>query len=124
MRKRLAAWLRGDAPLASLDADRNRCVDASDLVEQLPNGRARTAAWAAYAQQAYAEKLAATGDAEGYLRADTATVARTAYRLAAEAVAVAQTGSGEVPRALPRWHSPIRSPAQLLGMRRALEALQ
>jgi hypothetical protein len=124
MRKRLTAWLRGDAPLASLDADRNRCVDASDLVEQLPNGPTRAAAWAAYAQQAYAEKLVATGDAEGYVRADTAYVARSAYRLAAESLAVAQSGSGEVPRALPRWRSPVRSPDELLGMRRALEALK
>src|SRR4051812_32842337 len=124
MLQRLAAWTRGDAPVSSLDADRNRCVDASDLVEQLSNGPARSAAWAAYALQTYAEKLIETGETEGYVRGDTAQVAQLAYRLAADAVTVARSGTGSMPGELPRWRTPVRSHTQLLGMRRTLEALQ
>src|SRR5581483_2053767 len=42
--ERLLAWLRGDVSASALDRERNRCVDAYDLVEQLPNGAARAAA--------------------------------------------------------------------------------
>jgi|SRR5579884_3744153 len=124
MLERLVAWARGDVPTATLDSERNRCIDAYDLVEELPNGPARAAAWAAFALQTYADKLVSAARADGYVRSESARLARDAYRLAAGCLDIARTGAGRVPDALPRWGTPIRSHDQLVGMRQALEALR
>jgi hypothetical protein len=124
MLERLLAWARGDVPTASLDRERNRCVDAYDLVEQLQNGPRRAAAWAAFALQTYGDKLVGAARADGYVRSDSARLARDAYREAAACLDVARTGAGRVPEAMPRWQTPIRSHDQLVGMREAVEALR
>ena len=97
-----------------------------ELVDTLPRGPARVAAWNAYALQTYGDKLTAACYA-----ADTADVGRRAYSLAEEWLQRARqpaAGPGDarpaLPDALPHWHTPIRSHAQLVGMREALEALR
>jgi hypothetical protein len=82
--------------------------------------------------QTYADKLLAADQRDGYVRADTARLASAAYRLAGECVERAEQltsnpGQADLPRipdALPHWHTPIRSPRQLVGMRETLEALR
>jgi hypothetical protein len=91
-------------------------VSAYDLVDELPSGPARAAAWAAYALTTYADKLAA---ADG--RSD---VVAEAYARAAACLDAAQSGGGALPSALPHWRTPVRSRGQLLGMRDALGALR
>lgn len=123
MLERLLAWLRGDVSASALDRERNRCVDAYDLVEQLPNGAARAAAWAAFALQTYADKLVAAAAAPPYVPEETVALALASYRLAADCLEVARNGGGVVPPAPPRWRTPVRSHDQLVGMRQALDAL-
>jgi Histidine kinase len=91
-------------------------VSAYELVDQLPSGPARAAAWAAYAQTTYADKLLA---ADG--RSD---VVAEAYARATACLDVAQNGGGALPAALPHWRTPVRSREQLRGMRDALDALR
>ena len=90
-------------------------VSAYELVDELPSGAARAAAWAAYALTTYADKLLA---ADG--RSD---VVAEAYARAAACLDAAR-GVGEVPDALPHWRTPIRTREQLVGMRDALDALR
>jgi hypothetical protein len=91
-------------------------VSAYDLVDQLPSGPARAAAWAAYALTTYADKLAA---ADG--RSD---VVAEAYARAAACLETARDGGSALPAALPHWRTPVRSREQLVGMRDALDALR
>jgi hypothetical protein len=91
-------------------------VSAYELVDELPAGPARAAAWAAYALTTYADKLAA---ADG--RSD---VVAEAYARAAACLEVARNGGGALPAALPHWRTPVRSHEQLVGMRDALDALR
>lgn len=91
-------------------------MSAYELVDQLPSGPARAAAWAAYAQTTYADKLLA---ADG--RSD---VVAEAYARATACLDVAQNGGGALPAALPHWRTPVRSREQLRGMRDALDALR
>lgn len=121
---RLFAWARGDVAEQSLAAERNRCVDAYELVDGLPPGPARQAAWAAYVLQTYGDKLIGASNVEGWVRPDTATLARASFRLAAGCLAAVQDGGRGVPEAPPHWHTPIRSHEQLVGMRETLEALR
>jgi len=121
---RLVSWLGGDVSLRDIGPLRARCVDAADLVEHLEHGPARSAAWAAYAQQTYADKLVAACARDGYLAPDTAGVACAAYRCAAAALDVARGGDGTVPTSLPHWRTPFRTHDQLVGMRDALESLR
>lgn len=90
-------------------------ADAYDLVDRLPYGRARAAAWNAYACQTYGDK-----------RSDeTARVVRALYALAVtwlERTALDARGSQELE--LPAWGTPIRSRDQLVGMRDTLDALR
>jgi hypothetical protein len=91
-------------------------LSAYELVDQLPSGPARAAAWAAYALTTYADKLLA---AEG-----TSDVVAEAYARAAACLDVARGGSGAFPDTLPHWRTPVRSREQLVGMRDALDALR
>ena len=94
--------------------------DAYDLVDRLPPGRARAAAWNAYVCQTYADKLA---EARRGYSDETARVERSLYALALAWLERADTGSdGEL--SLPPWGSPIRSRDQLSGMRQTLDALR
>lgn len=91
-------------------------LSAYDLVDELPSGPARAAAWAAYALTIYADKLLA---ADG--RSD---VVAEAYARAAACLDAAASGGGALPDALPHWRTPVRSTEQLAGMRDALDALR
>jgi hypothetical protein len=91
-------------------------LSAYELVDQLPSGPSRAAAWAAYAQTTYADKLLA---ADG-----TSDVVAEAYARAAVCLDVARNGSGALPATLPHWRTPVRSREELRGMRDALEALR
>lgn len=91
-------------------------LSAYELVDQLPSGPARAAAWAAYAQTTFADKLLA---ADG--RSD---VVAEAYARAAACLDVARAGGGALPAGLPHWRTPVRTHRQLVGMRDALDALR
>lgn len=91
-------------------------MSAYELVDQLPPGPARAAAWSAYAQTTFADKLLA---AEG--RSD---VVAEAYARAAQCLETARDGGGALPATLPHWRTPVRSREQLVGMRDALDALR
>lgn len=99
-------------------------TDAYDLVDRLPRGPARVAAWNAYACQTYADKLAAAWRESGRTRSDTAALVRDLYALVPVWLECAE-GVG-TPRDLPfpHWHTPDRSWEQLVGMRDTLEALR
>ena len=91
-------------------------MSAYELVDELPSGHARAAAWAAYALTTYADKLLA---ADG-----SSDVVAEAYARAAACLDAARIGGGAVPDALPHWRTPVRSREQLVGMRDALDALR
>jgi len=91
-------------------------LSAYELVDQLPSGPARSAAWAAYALTTYADKVLAAGG-----RSD---VVAEAYARAATCLDAACGGGGALPDALPHWSTPVRSREQLVGMRDALDALR
>jgi hypothetical protein len=97
-------------------------AEAYDLVDRLQYGRARAAAWNAYACQTYADKLA---DACRRPSDETIRVVRSLYELAVrwlERSAVDAGGSQELE--LPSWGTSVRSRDQLVGMRNTLEALR
>jgi hypothetical protein len=123
--QRVRAWIRGDVPERKLARFVGAAVDAYDLVDRLPRGSARAAAWAAYAFQTYGDKLIEASPADGYVPGDTAHVACAAFELAAGCLDVAHEDgpTGALPDALPRWNTPLRSKEQLDGMRNSLEAL-
>ena len=124
MLRRLRSYLSSDVSLVDIDPLRARCDGATDLVDDLDNGPERSAAWAAYALQTYADKLLDACGRNGYISPDTAGVARASYKLAATCLAVARGGAGDVPERPPHWRTPLRSHEQLVGMRDTLEALR
>lgn len=120
MLQTLGAWLRGELPVSRLDPARNRCLEAYDLVERLPRGPERSAAWAAYALLTYGDKLVSSTTNNGYVDADTARVARASFELAERCL----EAGGLAPPGLPHWQAGIRSQHQLRGMRETLDALR
>jgi len=122
--RRLRSFLRDGVPVRALDRHRSRCVGASDLVDTLPSSQARSAAWAAYALETYADALLAAGARDGYVDIETARIARASFVLAGKCVEVARGGAGDVPGALPHWQTVPRSHEQLVGMRETLESLR
>lgn len=97
-------------------------TDAYDLVDRLPPGRGRAAAWNAYVCQTYADKLA---DACPRPSLETTRVVRTLYD---GAVVWLRCANGDTDGSrrleLPPWGTPVRSREQLVGMRQALYALR
>ena len=124
MLRRLRSYLSSDAAIADIDPLRARCDGATELVDELDNSPARSAAWAAYALQTYADKLLDACARDGYIDAETAGVARASYKLAATCLDVARGDAGDVPPRPPHWRTPLRSHQQLVGMRDALESLR
>lgn len=128
----LVALIRADVPLRELDPFRRAGIDAYDLVDELPRGSARLAAWNAYVLQTYGDKLIAASRTAHYVRADTAYVARRLFELvgvwlerAREAAAdPAHSTRPGLSGPLPHWHTPVRSREQLVGMRTTLDALR
>lgn len=97
-----------------------------ELVDELPPGLPRAAAWNAYALQLYADKLLAASSGSERARVETMRYAEECHELAAACAARArgEAAARPLPERLPRWPSPLRSQAQLRGMREALEALR
>jgi hypothetical protein len=121
----MVAWARGDVAERQLGRFAGGSIDAYDLVDRLPPGGARAAAWAAYAHQTYGDKLVAASRAAGYVRDDTVELACEAFDLAVRCLEMAR---GHIPAAvlpdtLPRWTATPRFEEQLAGMRDALESL-
>jgi len=130
---RLLPWLaalgRADVPVRDLDGVRLLAVDAYDLIDELPRGPARAAAWNAYVVVTFADKLLEATQTRR-VRAETAELAEQLYRLAGAWVANARRLAAEpgatsaAPDPLPHWHTPIRSQEELTGMRETLECLR
>lgn len=127
----LLAFFRGDLRARELAPAARAGMEAYDLVDRLPRGPARLAAWNAYVLQTYADKLISACRPAGYVRADTASVAQDIYELAGVWLGRARqlTADPDHPdrvksELLPHWHTPIRSQDQLRGMRDTLEALR
>jgi hypothetical protein len=119
-----------DVPVAALDALRCVAMDAYELVDQLPGGPARCAAWNAYTLQTYGDNLLLAGRRD-FCASDTAEMAG---RLFAQASSWLERASqpGDDLRALriaathddlPRWMTATRSNPQVAGMRETLETL-
>jgi len=121
---RLRSLFKDGVPVRAITPLRARCVGASDLVDTLPTGPARSAAWAAYALETYADALLAACARDGYIGLDTARVARVSFVLAGTCVEIAQGAQGDIPRSLPHWETVPRSHEQLVGMRETLESLR
>lgn len=96
-------------------------ADAYDLVDRLPHGPARAAAWNAYVCQTYADKLA-----ESCTRAPetAAPYARALYDLARSWLERAHAPSGRLDLKLPPWGTLTRSREELVAMRETLYALR
>jgi len=96
-------------------------TDAYDLVDRLPRGPARVAAWNAYVCQTYADKLA-----ESCTRApeEAAPFARALYDLACSWLEHASAPVGRSELHLPSWGTLARSHEQLVAMRDTLTALR
>lgn len=95
--------------------------DAYDLVDRLPNGPARVAAWNAYVCQTYADKLA-----ESCVRApeEAAPFARALYDLACTWLEHERASGAASVLELPAWGTLTRSQEQLVAMRETLDALR
>lgn len=102
-------------PVDSLAAERNAAADAFARVEELAPGPERAAAWKAYALQTYGDRLLAACERSGVVAFETAPFAAGCFRLAA---------GRSPPGRLPEWRTPVRTHAQLVGMRDALETLR
>lgn len=98
-------------------------ADAYDLVERLPPGPARAAAWNAYVCQTYADKLAQTCT---HSPEESGPVARALYDEARLWLDRSENGApgGSLALELPPWGSPFRSYEQLVAMRETLHALR
>ncbi len=124
----LAAIGRADVPMRELDRLRVTGIDAYDLMDQMPLGPARLAAWNAFVFQTYADKLVAASPSPGYIRPDTAQIVQQLYLSVAPCVDRArEAAASEVacqPVPIPRWHTPVRFREELAGMRDTLDTLR
>src|SRR5471032_2238838 len=112
---------------------RLQALEAYDLVDKLPRGPARVAAWNAYALRTYGDKLITAAVSRGWaIDEDTPPIVESLVTLAASwvqyAVLLAADAGASATQppsdSVPHWHTPTRSQAQLFGMREALEALR
>lgn len=114
-----------------IDALRLPGSEAYELVDQLPRGAARAAAWNAYVFQTYGDKLIEASGPK-YLPDDTFAVVARLFSLSAfwvqQASALAANPStapaSEQAAELPHFHTPIRSPEQLVGIRETADTLR
>jgi hypothetical protein len=106
-------------------------AEAYELVDELPRGAARAAAWNAYAFQTYADKLIEASGSK-HLPEDTYAVVAELVSLSAlwvrQASALAANPSTAPPSEqaaeLPHFDTPIRSQEQLAGMRETADTLR
>lgn len=122
---RALSLLREGVPAASLSSYAREGADAYDLVEHLPCGPPRAAAWNAYVCQTYADRLLRADQRGGVVPIATARYACALYERAGRWLERARTEStDDVDFELPSWGSPLRSRPQLVGMRDALYVLR
>jgi len=95
-------------------------TNAYDLVDRLPPGEARAAAWNAFVCQTYGDKLA---EACRHPSPKTTDIVRSLYALALGWLDRAASGMA-APLELPTWDTPVRSYDELVGMRNTLDALR
>jgi len=115
---------RSGAPAARLGALGREGTDAYDLVDRLPRGQARIAAWNAYVCQTYADKLVGACRDSHFARSDTAALVRDLYALVPMWLERAEVAGAPRDLPFPHWHAPDRCWEQLVGMRETLEALR
>lgn len=120
MISRALAYLRGNASARAMSRFGRDGADAYDLVDTLPRGAARAAAWNAYVCQTYADKLCGAGT----VGPETAPMVRALYDRAGTWLERAREGAGGGDLVLPAWRTPVRSQRELTGMRDTLEALR
>jgi len=119
----LARFLRSGVPVARVVAYGRDGTEAYDLVDRLPRGPARAAAWNAYVCQTYADKLLDASRRLGFATFESARLARSLYELVATWLGRAATGA--CPEfELPRWRTAVRSREELAGMRETLSDLR
>ena len=118
------SFFRSGVPVDRLAAYGRDGADAYDLVDHLPCGPQRAAAWNAYVCQTYADKLVDGARASRFAPFDTARVVRALYGLAGVWLEQASGTPSSVVLALPPWDTPTRRREQLLGMRETLYALR
>ena len=129
---RFMSYLREDVPVRQLDRARGAGTDAYELVDELPRGPRRLAAWNAYVLQTYGDKLIEASETSGAVRPDIADAAGQLYRLAGawtERAREATPDPGDPARAglpglLPHWPTPVRTQYELAGMRATLDVLR
>lgn len=119
----LARFLRSGVPVARVAAYGRDGTEAYDLVDRLPRGPARAAAWNAYVCQTYADKLLEASRGLGYASFESARLARSLYELVATWLRRAATGACP-DFELPRWRTAVRSQEELAGMRETLSDLR
>jgi hypothetical protein len=118
--------------VADLQAVRMTGIDAYELVDQLPRGPARLAAWNAYALETYGDKLLAASLNPDFVTLDTARLATEAFQLAGWWVGQASElasnpaapAADHLRDALPHFHTPLRSHEQLIALRDTLDSLR
>jgi hypothetical protein len=121
-----------DLPVAVLHDLRCAAMDSYELVERLPHGHARGAAWNAYALQSYGDKLLVASHRPEFISQDTAEMAgRLFSRACTWLERAARLAAGSEPAArgvlddrLPTWYTPTRAQDQLVGMRETLDTLR
>ncbi|MGH2933412.1 MAG: hypothetical protein ACRDL2_02720 [Gaiellaceae bacterium] len=118
------SFLRSGVPVERLAAYGRDGTDAYDLVDRLPCGPQRAAAWNAYVCQTYADKLVDATRASRFAPFDTARLARGLYALVGVWLERAQGTPSSVELALPPWYAAPRRREQLVGMRETLYALR
>jgi hypothetical protein len=129
---RSTGFVYPDLPIVALHELRCAGMDAYELVEQLPHGEARSAAWNAYALQTYGDKLLVATHRPEFVSQDTAEMAGRLFLLACTWLERAsQLSAGSAPRAreelqdtVPTWYTPTRAQDQLVGMRDTLETMR
>ena len=117
---RVLGYLRGDASARAMTRYGRDGSDAYDLVDTLPPGPGRAAAWNAYVCQTYADKLCGAND----VAPATAPVVRALYAQVGRWLELAHAGRDGGGLELPAWRTPLRSQHELAGMRDTLEALR
>ena len=117
-------FFRSGAPARRLGALGREGTDAYDLVDRLPRGQARVAAWNACVCQTYADKLVDACRDSHFARSDTAALVRDLYALVPVWLERAEGAGAPPDLSFPHWQTPDRCWEQLVGMRETLEALR
>ncbi len=126
---RLASLLRAEVNLDGLSRMRSAGAEAYQLIDDAPAGSwERLAAWNAFLHQIYGDNLLSSEQSDS-IPVETARIVTQLYWLAAAwleraaqlRASPASTLKVDLRTPLPHWRTPVRSRAELLGMRSTLE---